>query len=559
MKFQTVCLVSLAWLMGPRNQPVRAADPTIEPPRLQEAKQHRKQVAHRQRRILFDNDGNEAVYECEKATAAELLAKRTIGLVGTQVDTIVYCTWSSGFGVFTHHTKVGEIFTCREQGFAKNKTADFIAQGTDPLKIVVEFCRKNRIEVFWSMRMNDTHDAWNAWYSPLMFPKLKKDHPEWLVSTRDRKPRNGAWSAVDYTHPEIRDLAFRYIEEVCQNYDVDGVMLDWFRHPLFFKRHAMGQPVGQQELDMMTDLMRRVRRMADEVGAKRGRPILLATRTPDSVEWSKAIGLDIERWMAEDLIDLLAVSCYFRLNPWEVSVKLGHKYGVPVYPCLSETRLRDAEAAKVRGSLECYRARAMEVWHAGADGIYMFNYHDPKSPLWREIGDPKTLTGLDKVYTTGARGVGVIDTWFAGGRKWLNRQLVSPESPIPLEPGKPTAVALFVGDDLAGAAAQGIGFAVTLRLRLEGLTHPDGVTVEVNGGALAAGTRVQPYTDYVVGPGLLKRGMNRLEVALKAEHPPKVVLQDVILWLRRAAATSGTPRPVARANVLEDERFLPRE
>jgi len=41
----------------------------------------------------------------------------------------------------------------------------------------------------------------------------------------------------------------------------------------------------------------------------------------------RANGFDIVRWMKEDLIDLLMVSGYFRLNPWETSVKLGHKYG----------------------------------------------------------------------------------------------------------------------------------------------------------------------------------------------------------------------------------------
>ncbi|MEA3364790.1 MAG: hypothetical protein U9Q79_04035, partial [Candidatus Hydrogenedentes bacterium] len=125
---------------------------------IDEIKVMRHEAAHKARRIMYDNDGNEPVYYLEKADADELIDKRTRAVVGTQVDTIVYCTWSSGFSMFTHNTKVGEIFTCTEpepggkKGFSLNKTRDFIEQGTDPLEIMVDFCRKHDIEVFWSMR-----------------------------------------------------------------------------------------------------------------------------------------------------------------------------------------------------------------------------------------------------------------------------------------------------------------------------------------------------------------------------------------------------------------------
>ncbi|MCP4643525.1 MAG: hypothetical protein GY851_23960, partial [bacterium] len=140
---------------------------------LDEVRAMRKEAAHRERRIVFDNDGNEPVYYCDEATPKALLDKRTTLLAGSQVDTIVYCTWSSGFSYFTHNTKVGEVFNSTAEepgkgpgsGFSKNKTQEFIDQGTDSLEIVVDWCRENDVEVFWSMRMNDVHDAWGAWYS----------------------------------------------------------------------------------------------------------------------------------------------------------------------------------------------------------------------------------------------------------------------------------------------------------------------------------------------------------------------------------------------------------
>jgi hypothetical protein len=305
-------------------------------------------------------------------------------------------------------------------------------------------------------------------------------------------------------------------------------MLDFLRHPLYFKRHAMGKAVGQEELDKMTSLLARIREMADREGLKRGRPILIAVRVPDSVDYCRAIGFDIVRWMADDLIDLLVVSGYFRLNPWETTVALGHKYDVPVYPCLSETRLRDKEAKKVRASLACYRARAANVWNAGADGVYMFNFFNPNSSLWREIGEPATIKGLERVYCTGARGVSVINRWFSGGMRWLNRSLVSPERPRKLQPGKSVMVELNVGEKLTDSAPAD----VTLHLRIADLAAANDVSVSLNGKPLTGGSKTDNCLVFLLAPTFVTQGVNRIELALKPDTEAKEVLQDLLLWVR---------------------------
>lgn len=512
-----------------------AQEPPAAPSPQADMQRARKEAAHRTRRIIFDNDGNEPVYYCNEATPECLLEQRTTALAGSQVDTIFYCTWSSGFSMFTHDTKKGVVFDCTAEepgkgpgsGFSKNKTRAFLDQGLDPLRIVIDWCRSHQVEVFWSMRMNDTHDGGGAWYSPFMFPPLKKEHPEWLMGSADHRPKNGAWTAVDYGRPEIRDLAFQYIEEVCRNYDVDGVQLDFFRHPVYFRKHAWGEPVGQEELDMMTGLIRRVRTMADQVAVEKGHPILLSVRVPDSVDYCKAIGFDIERWMKEDLIDLLVLSGYFRLNPWDVSVKLAHTYNVPVYPCLSESRMK-GEAGKVRSTLECYRARAAEVWDAGADGIYLFNFFNPKSPLWRELGSVETLRGLDKVYTTGTRGVDALGYWYKDGESFVHRSLLSPSRPRKLEPAQPEAVEIIVGDDVAAGGTP----TVTARVQVEALTKPEDLAVTINGTPLEQPVAADTWLEYAVEPALVKKGTNRFEFALAEGVPAGPVLQDLLLWVR---------------------------
>ncbi|MCP4640780.1 MAG: hypothetical protein GY851_10120, partial [bacterium] len=219
--------------------------------------------------------------------------------------------------------------------------------------------------------------------------------------------------------------------------------LNYFRNP------SMGKPASAEELGMMTDLIRRVRTMADEVGAKRGRPILISVRVPDSVELCKLMGFDVVRWMENDLIDIMTVSGYFRLNPWETSVALAHKHNVPVWACISESRFKDVEAKKVRASTECYRGRAANVWDSGADSVYMFNFFNPASPLWNELGEPATIAPLDKVFTTATRGYGNLSFWYEGGEGFMNRDIVEPDHPRTLESGGTEAITLKVGEAIA--------------------------------------------------------------------------------------------------------------
>jgi len=492
----------------------------------------RGEAAGRDRRIIFDNDGNEVVYYMDEATPEALLKKRTTGVVGTQVDTIVYCTWSSGFSYFTHNTKVGVPFVSTAidpeagagSGFAKNKTQALLDKGLDPITIVSDYCREHDIEFIWSMRMNDIHDAWGAWYSPHLFPPIKQEHPEYLVGSRDNVPPNGTWSSVDYAVDEIRDLAFKFFEEVCQNYDVDGVELDFFRHPVYFKSYAFDGQATDEELAMMTDLVKRIRVMADLEGAKRGKPILLSIRVPDSLTFCKDMGLDIERWLADDLVDLMVVSGYFRFNAWEESVALGHKYGVPVYPCLSESRIRDEEAKRVRSTPEAYRARAMDVWKSGADGVYMFNFFAAPHPLWSELGDVETLARLDKDYTTGARGIKELAYWNKAGLDYLRRELLSPERPIHVKYEEDLEVALRIDVPEQGAE-------VTLKVRSDRKDAREFLVVQLNGTVLKEAGTQENWVKYAVDPGEILQGWNAVSFTL-SHLSDAVKIEDMVLSVR---------------------------
>ena len=341
----------------------------------------RDEAKNRQRRLIYNNDGDDVKLGWDgPATREKLLSIRTAPLAGTQVDSYWYSTGGISFDQFRHKTEKGIVFE-RRNHWPHNKIAEFIDQGTDALHIMVDFCRENNMEVFWSYRMNDTHDA--GYYKrrvsqgrdPILISPWKLDHPEYLVGSLEKEPPYGRWSSVDYSHQAVRGRAFSLIEEVCAKYDVDGIELDFFRHPCFFKSVAWGDRAGPDERAAMTSLMQRIREMTETVGMQRGKPILVAIRVPDSVPFCRAIGLDLEAWLRQGLVDLMVTTGYFRLNPWQYSVALGHKYGAKVYACLSEVRpSSDAPQynSQYRNSPQGYRARAIQALKAGVDCRYLF-------------------------------------------------------------------------------------------------------------------------------------------------------------------------------------------
>jgi len=145
--------------------------------------------------------------------------------------------------------------------------------------------------------------------------------------------------------------------------------------------------------------------------------------------------------------------------------------GPPARPDLTWSRRRRGPPDAQDGlALRSFRARAMNAWHSGADGIHIFNLFDPTSSAWRELGDPEVLAGLDKDYFPD----GFI--WFLLGRdirdplRFLTLPTaLAPQLPVRLQPTQPFTVTMTIGEDLSSHRA-GAEPGVTLSVRACGLT-----------------------------------------------------------------------------------------
>jgi hypothetical protein len=312
----------------------------------------------------------------------------------------------------------------------------------------------------------------------------------------------------------------RVIMELFERFDVDGVELDWFRHPAFFRVEE-----AYANRYLATDLVRRVRHRMDEVGRERGRRVNLAVRVPPTLADSSRIGLDVATWIGEGLVDIVIAGGGFVPfeTPIEEFVEAARDTDCRIYGCIE--RLRPTENDDV------VRAIASRYWDAGASGIYLFNYFD-ESAEWKrrvlgQIGDPAALARLDKRYE--------IDSFERGGAtsqigSAFRNAIPLTQLPAALEEtvsGGGPALRFSVTDDLGRVPPEDAPPHSVMTLRFDNSSPDDEFEVRLNGAAVpleAGGAAGEDGTMEVeVGSPPLKRGENELEVRL----------------LRRGAARGG--------------------
>ena len=250
--------------------------------------------------------------------------------MGSQVDSYFICVGSTDRGPATG--KKARLQDTQNRWYPAMKAPPEIDRMT---RAYLEAAKEAGMEIFASMRMNDIHDAW----APRLTYPLKMARPDLLLGARmDHAPdavMRAFWSGFDYAREEVRQHFLDFIRTYCRQYDYDGLELDYFRHPLFFK---LGEE--RQHLDTMTGFVRRVRGILREIGRERGRPYLLAIRVPDTPAMALRTGLDVEQWMKEGLLDLLIVGGGYMpyAGRLQTFVDLAHRYGIPAYPCINHFR-----------------------------------------------------------------------------------------------------------------------------------------------------------------------------------------------------------------------------
>ncbi|MSS73473.1 MAG: hypothetical protein EXS64_18590 [Candidatus Latescibacteria bacterium] len=433
-------------------------------------------------RIIYNWDGGPHGYSEMPQSMEAFLEKVYAPLADTQVGALF---WSAGQHAAHWNSetleKIGDVHGRRYENvqncvFVENLRA-MLERGEDPQEAIVARGRAVGLHVYASVRMNDNHfngaqvkDLPGLHHTELTRRRI--DHPEWLLG--DRTPE---WFALSWNMavPEVREYRLAHIEEVCRRYDWDGVELDWQRHAFH-----LPQDEAYRLRYVLTDLQRAVRRMTETLSRERGKPFYLAARVAGSLEMCRHIGYDIPAWVDEGLVDLLIPAGGAATDPsLEVDrfVEVCRGRGIAVYPGF-DGGLPDPfvgpEDARTKDRMRT-RAIASRYHGAGADGIYVFNWHanrETRRELLCQVGAPETLRRTDKIHAATHRFTPREGEW----RGAYDNDRIWGEVPVALKrtfTGDGPEISLEIAEDLVADRPE----RLELRIRLDQWVKGDDVRV----------------------------------------------------------------------------------
>ncbi len=222
---------------------------------------------------------------------------------------------------------------------------------------------------------------------------------------------------------------FTLIKDCIENYDFDGIELDWTRWPL-----CCEVPASQGSIDLITDWHAEIKNLCDKKAKKTGKPFYMGIRYAGTFDQLKQIGIDIPAMAKRSLLDFVCPT-----NTWQTSwdipcdrikeqlgkdiavygvIELGTNWLMVYYPD-GKPNLRIG-ATDPRGyrlsafSSEILRGNAAGKLVLGCDGIETFNFFCADTPghwVWEEadcfadysslknLHDIEFLKGKEKFYT----------------------------------------------------------------------------------------------------------------------------------------------------------------
>lgn len=381
---------------------------------------------------------------------------------------------------------------------------DLHEDGVDWLAEAAHACRAAGISPWLSYRMNATHFSLRP-ESPVNAPVFRD--PANRLSGRVPGPAGAihpSWIGLNFGQPAVRAYMLEMIREGLQQYDCEGIELDWLRHPV-----CLEAPASSAAATAVTDWTGELKALA----RARGADIPLGLRLPANLGYLRSVGLDVREMVRQGFVDFVTFSNYWQTS-WETPLDVLRRelgpdvviYGgiedapnwlealapsLTARPLGQELQLagdnayrseKAAASPRVRGtrylsaSAPFLRANAAGKLALGADGVATFNFfvtdqvrvpgQRAEYAALRELGDLDRLRGAAKHYA------------FNSATKQAKRIWDVPEQlPVSIPPGLRRSLRLPM---CAEPVDRGLRLLVQVVTAREGSQVPCGVSL--NGG-----------------------------------------------------------------------------
>ncbi len=274
----------------------------------------------------------------------------------------------------------------KKTGLEPDAYGRYLLDGGDLVRALVQRCRHHGMAPFVSLRMNDVHrlehmgrkTPGSIWVS-----RFYEENPDLLLEPdhAQRRPKGYCHGrGQNWAKPAVRQRKLAFLTELCENYELAGVELDWLRDQHIFPSDL---PRGQRQ-DILTDFHAQVRALLDRT-APAGRRRYLSVRVPLALAGHNEFGFDVRRAVAAG-VDILNCSGWYHTQP---STDLAEIRRLAPAATIFQELTHSAGSLRMvpdpstngygtdpfpRTSDEMFYTAANLAYRRGADGISLFNF-----------------------------------------------------------------------------------------------------------------------------------------------------------------------------------------
>ena len=477
----------------------------------------------RKKRIFYFNDARHYyLFVFEPPIKIEDAWTPIDEISGTSVNSFSYGV-ERGDGMF-YPSKVGMQFGTNIQPFDQaaywrtwNNMQSLIDRGYDPLKLLIDRAHDKNLDFFASLRLGSYGG---------MDPSLDT--------------KTGGYG---YVNKEVRDHVYEVLKELVNDYDTDGIELDFAAPPGGASFYFQPEDVPKNT-QLMTDWVKQVSDMTrnfnntgKEIGAR-----IYPTKAAN-----EAAGLDIDEWIEQKLIDFVVPMVYGHHiidpdMPIDWLIKSAHDKDISVYPMISPYYSDDSRTHLNRqyATPEMIRAATSNYWYKTVDGMYTWFLSWPlgnaEHRILSELGNPTLSEKGDKHYIV------------RRSNQYMEIHNIDCSLPLNIPSDSisdPHSIPFYISDNIIKESEK--ISSIELNINIKDLVSKDRLSFSLNGKSLSNEEVIRTPSDTIspyVGQWLKfrlktvkpKMGSNTLQIMLHGRPEglkSDLVVEDVEIIIRR--------------------------
>lgn len=189
----------------------------------------------------------------------------------------------------------------------------YVKNGGDFVKISCDEAHKKGAEYWLSYRINDHHSfetgvtldpdsITNPVFAGARVSKFYIEHLDELIGEKQFH----SWDPylLDFQYDNVRTYKLSIISELIDNYDIDGIMLDFLRDPALFNQETT---TTEQRKTILLDFLKSIRKMLDAKTEITGQNYYFGVKLPLNVTNYDKMGVDVAAFEQEAGVNVFFV------------------------------------------------------------------------------------------------------------------------------------------------------------------------------------------------------------------------------------------------------------